>query len=228
MFNLLGTKNWQQLSVTSHNQRYLQERNDSSFDHYHFPPVWNYNFKCILCGLPRCASLHILSLLNIKTCSFQFPLRLYACKENKSAFFSISRWKMLFVYTASKSLVSVQIPMKKIEMTVLGEKTNKKQNSINMPDSISILVEAQFVASWLVCPSKPWDVFLSRLYKQIHTQNTISPRMTSSCFSVPSRYCFFPALKKMKTDANEAEFLEYMCCFCLLKGFLFLVVLLGL
>lgn len=37
---------------------------------------------------------------------------------------------MLFVYTASKTLVSVQIPMKKIEMTVLRKKKKQIRKSI--------------------------------------------------------------------------------------------------
>lgn len=51
---------------------------------------------------------HILSILNIKTCSFQFsfPLSLHACKENICPLFFPLNFTVenAFVYTASKTL----------------------------------------------------------------------------------------------------------------------------
>lgn len=61
-----GNKKWQQLSVSSHNQRYLQERNnDGSLDQLpHFQQVQTLTFFAMVC-------IATLSLLNIRTCSFQ-------------------------------------------------------------------------------------------------------------------------------------------------------------
>lgn len=61
-----GNKKWQQLSVSSQNQRYLQERNnDGSLDQLpHFQQVQTLTFFAMVC-------IATLSLLNIRTCSFQ-------------------------------------------------------------------------------------------------------------------------------------------------------------
>lgn len=98
---------------------------------YHFPTGSNDNFKCISCGLPLCTFFHIRSILNIKTCSFQFhfPSVFMPAKKTSvhfSFFSSNFTVENAFVYTASKTLVSVQIPMKKIEMTVLRKKRKKR------------------------------------------------------------------------------------------------------
>lgn len=72
---------------------------------------------------------HIPPIPNIKTCSISLPLSLDACKENIGPTLCSSNFMVenAFVYTASRTLVSVQIPMKKIEMTVLKGKKKRRE-----------------------------------------------------------------------------------------------------
>lgn len=99
-----GNKNWQQLSVTSHNQRYLQERNDNSsfYQLPFFPTGSNDNFKCISCGFVFenfCFS-HIPPIPNIKTCSISLPLSLDACKENIGPLYVLPiSWLRMLLFT---------------------------------------------------------------------------------------------------------------------------------
>lgn len=87
-------------------------------------------------------SPHIPPIPNIKTCSFllHFPFSQWCLQRKRRPTLPplptpISWFANAFVKTASRTLVSVQIPMKKIEMTFLGggKKTSRKNPVVTEP-----------------------------------------------------------------------------------------------
>lgn len=154
-------------------------------------------FVGIFClGVHFC--FHILPILNIKTCSFQFHSSSVFTPANKtSAFPPVPLLKMLFVYTASKTLVSVQIPMKKNRNDRSGEK-----NKFHHKRTLTCLNywNWNFLTFFLLLVGlsvDTLDLFFSRA-TMIHTQNTISTRMTSSCALLFSVSSFLPLAIKIK------------------------------